>query len=194
MSHNYDKLSPSILGIGILGIGKYNSKHKFYEIWRGILKRCYCESTQKRQPTYIGCSVDEKWLNFQNFAEWCEQNYIDGFVLDKDILFKGNKIYGPDTCCFVPNEINLLFTKSNKKRGNFPIGVSYQKLRNNFRASIRKNNKQINLGDFKTPEEAFLKYKFWKESYIKDSAEEWKNIINPILYNTLINYKVEITD
>ena len=67
--------------------------------------------------SYKGVEVCEEWYNFQNFAEWCEtQKFLNAkdvkgksYQLDKDILVKGNKIYSPDTCCFVPPEINSLF-------------------------------------------------------------------------------------
>lgn len=38
-------------------------------------------------------------------------------ALDKDILNKGNKVYCPENCIFVPRRINNLFTKSNRVRG-----------------------------------------------------------------------------
>ena len=47
-----------------------------------------------------------------------------------------NKIYSPDTCIFVPNRINCAFTKSNASRGKYPIGVSFDKKSNKFRAYI----------------------------------------------------------
>lgn len=107
---------PSVFGIGYEGIGKYtfnNSPH-IRSKWKGMLERCYCEKWHIKKPSYIGCSVDERWHNFQVFAEWFEQNYKDGFELDKDILFKGNKVYSPETCCFVPSEINILFKRKSR--------------------------------------------------------------------------------
>jgi hypothetical protein len=48
--------------------------------------------------------------------------------------------------------------KRNLKTCPYP-GVSYHKCRDNYRATIRiNNNKQIHLGSFKVPEEAFLAY------------------------------------
>jgi hypothetical protein len=47
--------------------------------------------------------------------------------LDKDILHKGNKIYSPEYCIFVTQDINKLFIKCNKSRGKHPIGVGYDK-------------------------------------------------------------------
>ena len=29
----------------------------FYKTWSGMLRRCYYEDSQKRNPTYQGCSV-----------------------------------------------------------------------------------------------------------------------------------------
>lgn len=80
-----------------------------------MLERCYSARYQERKPTYKGCSVCDEWLNYQNFAKWYDDNYyeIKGEImcLDKDILVKGNKIYSPENCVFVPNYINVLFAR-----------------------------------------------------------------------------------
>lgn len=119
--------------------------------------------------------------------------------LDKDILIKNNKIYSPNTCIFVPQRINNLFTKTNKNRGNLPIGVSYYLNYNQYTAtcSIIKENERKGhktLGYFNTIEEAFNAYKNFKEKYIKQIANEYKDYIPIKLYNALLNYQVEITD
>jgi hypothetical protein len=114
--------------------------------------------------------------------------------LDKDILIKGNKIYSPDTCIFVPHEINMLFIKRNAKRGKYPIGVSYDKQKKKFEASCSINNKQKRIGRFSTAEDAFNAYKIYKEGLIKQVATIYKAKIPYELYNALINYEVEITD
>ena len=118
--------------------------------------------------------------------------------LDKDILFKGNKIYSPDTCVFVPNRINNLFTKRQNDRGEYPIGVYYHKSKFNPQCSIyadfNKKYKQKHLGTFDTPEEAFHKYKKFKEQYIKEVAEEYKDLIPTKLYEAMCKYVVEIND
>ena len=105
---------------------------------------------------------------------------MKGWCLDKDILVKGNKIYSPETCCFVPKGINLLFGKNNAKRGNYPIGVC--KFKNKFQATINIKGKTISLGHFDTPEEAFEAYKTAKEAYIKEVADEWKDRIEEDVY------------
>lgn len=180
---------------GFLGQGCYNQKEhiKTYIRWRGMLERCYCETYHKNKPSYKECSIVEEWYNFQNFAQWFNENYIEGFELDKDILVKGNKIYSPETCCFVPQEINVIFTSNDKKRGGYPVGVSLHR-EGKFQASVSINNKQKYLGLFNTPEEAFQAYKIAKENYIKEVADKWKDLIDPRVYEAMYDYKVEITD
>lgn len=192
-------------GHGCLGNSKSknNGKHKkSYLTWRSMLARCYDENFHKKEHSYESCAVCNEWEYYEKFEEWFDTFYyeIDGekTCLDKDILFKHNKIYSPDTCVFVPQTINNLFTKTNKKRGEYPIGVSYYKRYDNYTASmsVMENGikKHKTLGYFNTPEDAFQKYKLEKEKYIKDIAEKYKDKISNAVYNALINYNVEITD
>lgn len=199
----YDK---SVYGIGYLGEGKYkittldNKPTKEYDAWKGMLRRCYDQKLLLKRPTYIGCTVCEVWHNFQVFAKWYDDNYyeIDNekMCLDKDILIKGNKIYSPDTCCIVSNRINVLFTKSDSARGDLPIGVYHDNnIINKLRVCCNENKKSKSLGLFDTPEEAFyLGYKPFKENYIKQKADEYKDRIPLRLYNAMYEYQVEITD
>lgn len=191
-------LYPSVCGIGYEGVGKYSRKEHVdaYIRWRNILIRVSSNEYHEKQPTYIGCSIFEEWLNFQNFAPWFYENfkyeYMKGWELDKDILIKGNKHYSPETCCFVPKEINSLFTKRQNHRGQYPIGV--KKNCKKFSASCMIDNKDTPLGTRSTPEEAFYLYKPAKEKEIKRIADKWRGQITEKCYQAMYNYQVEITD
>lgn len=187
----------SVYGVGYLVIGIYkmseNGKDtKVYKTWAGILQRCYSDSYHKKQPTYKDCEICQEWECFQNFAAWHEENwkaYMDStWDLDKDILVKGNKIYSPSTCCFVPDKINSSFVKRQNYRGNLPIGVT--KKGKKFQVECNSNN----LGIKDTPEEAFELYKIIKEKEIKELADEYIGLISDACYQAMYNYQVEITD
>lgn len=113
-------------------------------------------------------------------------------MIDKDIIVRGNKIYGPETCCFVPVELNSMFTKSNSIRGSCPIGVHKQGTK--YVATLFVKGKQKYLGIFDTPKDAFNTYKINKEENIKRLAKGLKPLISKRLFEILINYTVEITD
>lgn len=200
----------SVFGIGYVGIGKHKTSENgesstIYRIWQRMLQRCYDKRYQERQQTYINCYVCEEWHNFQNFAEWCEENYyeIDGdrIELDKDILCKNNKIYSPETCVFVPKRINSLFTNRKRNRGECVIGVekltsgNYRPRCNVFDEEKRKY-KSIHLGVYKTEEKAFYKYKKFKENYIKQVADEYyqADLIPERLYWAMYWWEVNIDD
>ena len=163
-----------------------------------MIQRSYDDDFKEREPTYKGCEVCTEWHNFQNFAEWFEDNYykIPGEVmsLDKDVLVKGNKIYSPETCMFVPQDINILFTKCDNSRGDYPIGVSYHKQKGKYISRCNVCNKLKHLGYFDNPEEAFNAYKTAKEKYIKEVADKYKEYIPQKLYEAMYNYEVEIDD
>jgi hypothetical protein len=187
----------TVYGVGFIGYGNYNVSENLvlYDKWKGILRRCYDEKTQEKHPTYIGCSVDKRWHNFQNFAEWFYNNWkpwMSGWHLDKDILIKGNKVYSPETCCFVPAQINTLLINRKNDRGEFPLGVSFNKRDKKYAIELPKNKK--GKRNFNTVEEAFVAYKTAKESYIKEVVNEWRDKIEESVYIALNNWKIEITD
>ena len=67
-----DPYSPSVFGVGILGT-KYppsiNSRNtKEYEIWCSMLKRCYNDTYQKKNPTYMGCEVSDNFKSYEYFT------------------------------------------------------------------------------------------------------------------------------
>lgn len=188
-----------IHGVGIVGEGKYsagagtkNIHTKQYTTWYSMLRRCYDEKEHKINPCYKECKVCDEWLNLQVFGEWFDKNYIEGYQLDKDLLVKGNKIYSPETCCFIPQEINLLLVNRKRSRGKYPIGVSKDKTK--MSAHIVIKAKQYYLGNYNTAEEAFNAYKKAKELNIISIAEEYKDRISSEVYNTLLNYTININD
>lgn len=113
-----------LFGVACVDVDYAVCKTNAYVVWCDMLRRCYSEKYHKKKPTYKGCSVCDEWLLFSNFKRWFDENYIDGYCLDKDIIVKGNKVYSPDTCCFVPKCINSLLTNRKMHRGLEPIGVS----------------------------------------------------------------------
>lgn len=194
---------PNIFEVGYIGEGKYKTKFNDenstqYSHWKDVLRRCYSKEYHLKKPTYYGCSVYEEWHNFQNFAKWFDENYytVDNELMhiDKDILQKGNKIYSPETCIFVPQTINLLFVKCDKSRGEYPIGVSWITRDKVFRSYFCKNGKNVYVWSYNTSEEAFQKYKVAKEKYIKEVADEYRNKIPKKLYEAMYRYEVEIDD
>lgn len=198
---------PLIFGVGILGT-KYSSKMnknivKEYRMWRDMLQRCYDEKYKRAHPTYENTTCCKEWLLYENFYEWVhsQDNYDKWFygkrwAIDKDIIIKGNKIYSPDTCCLVPQNVNSLFLKNDKTRGDLPIGVVG--IQNGFRASCKNpfTNKNERIDICPTSEKAFKSYKSYKENIIKQVAEiEYiKGNITKRCYEAMISYEVEIDD
>ena len=197
-----DPYSPSVFGAGILGtkypINEGGIQTKEYELWCNMLRRCYSDSFKKKQPTYEGCEVGDKFKSYEYFYEWCHIQI--GFAnkdwqLDKDLLIKGNKVYNESTCVFIPKDINSLLTKSAASRGEHLIGVHWSNTNKAFVATVSKGKgKREHLGLFNTELEAFHAYKQAKECHIKEVANKWKDEIDPRAYKALMNYEVEIDD
>lgn len=198
--HIRDSSLPTTCGFGYIdkegaSIGRNMTKE--YQLWNNMINRCYNSSLAHIHPTYVDCVVSEDWRYLSKFKEWCNQQIgFDqvGWQLDKDILVKGNKVYSEDTCCFVPPEINTLFTKADRIRGKYPIGIYEDKQAGKFKVRISVEGKQKHVGRYYCEKEAFYAYKVAKEQYIKEVANKWKGQIDPRVYGALMCYEVDIDD
>ena len=189
-------MCPKIENVGYWGSTETDIKSESYLRWCDMIHRCYNEKFHQRCPQYKKCTVCKEWKNYSNFKVWYEKNKVsdESMDLDKDILFKRNAVYGPDTCCFVPHEINTLFTTCKASRGNYPIGAYKDSGSDKFISSVNFAGKNITIGSFDTPKEAFKAYKKYKEKFIKEIANRYKEKIPDKVYRAMMNWKIEITD
>jgi len=153
----------------------------FYLRWKEMLRRCYSEKEHLRSPTYKNCEVVDEWKYFSNFKLWMETKDWKGKHLDKDILVPNNKIYGPNTCIFVDKEVNLLLGKCDRRRGEYPLGVSKAIRRNKIFYQSFVSGKY--LGFFVDIMEAHRCWQIEKYNQINQVALNQNNLV---LKNALI--------
>jgi predicted nucleic acid-binding Zn-ribbon protein len=188
-----------IYGIGELDVDyAYNVDEitkKAYDHWGNMMMRCYSDAYQKRNPNYIGCTVDKRWHKFSVFLEWFKENYIDGYALDKDLLIPSNKCYSPETCCFLPPKINTMIVARHRKTNRFGKGVSITP-KGKYVAFLNRYNKTYNLGHFDTIEEAFNAYKQGKIAYVREVADAYykEGKITKEVYDALYRYEPKFKD
>ena len=172
---------------------------KEYVLWQDMLRRCFSEKCQTRQPTYKGCNVSDNFLNYSYFYDWCQEQAGFGNIddkgrywqLDKDLLFVDNKTYSEVACVFVPQEVNKFFTDCGNARGEYPVGVCFHKQKGKFQAHCAVNGKDKHLGYFNTAQEAFAVYKTLKEALCKQLALKWQSEIDPRLFEAMMNWEVK---
>lgn len=127
-----------------------------YATWRGMIQRCVDIEYKTAKPAYKDVMVWHGWQRFMDFRRWWLCNYVEGWELDKDIFSECEKIYSPSTCVFIPQWLNVFITDRN---GNgTPKGVFYEESRGKFKASVKYENKTINIGRFETAERALNAY------------------------------------
>jgi hypothetical protein len=173
MANNVRKI---LYGVGINDLPYPIKKCPYYERWRSILCRCYSKKFHNKNKSYEECFICDDWKYSSNFKKWMEGQDWEGRVLDKDILIKNNKIYGPETCIFVSIEINSLIIKTHKNR-SYPIGVYKSNTKNKFDAKISINGKGIFLGSYLDKFDAHRSWQYYRFNYVKEIALTQKNLI-----------------
>ena len=131
-----------------------------YKAWQNMLNRAYSDKIHARYPTYIGVTVCKEWHSFMAFRKWWMEHQVGGYHLDKDIL--GDSLeYSPNTCLFVPQWLNKFTNDHGAARGEWPIGVHFNKSAGRFHAQCSNplTGKREHLGLFDTPDGAYLAWR-----------------------------------
>lgn len=194
-----DRFKASVYGFGF--IGNANSNCREYDIWRKIISRCYNQNDRNYKSYGAkGITVCDRWRSFENFLNdikslsgydlWLQ--YPGKYELDKDILQinvpTNQKIYSPETCCFVDKITNLKYVTKHKKYNKFNktsqfAGVSKNSNGPSFRASIMINGNNKNHGSYMTEEAAAFMYDYVCRYYYPN--------INPNLLNNIPNMTLD---
>ena len=143
----------------------------YYSRWSNMLERCYSEKAKEYNLSYDDCYVCDSWLYFSYFKSWMISQDWKHKELDKDILIQGNKVYSPETCCFVPKIINNILARNRRVKTKSLVGVGFDKRSKRFNATCSINDKANHIGCFKTEREAHEAYKEFKYNYIAAMAE-----------------------
>ncbi len=134
-------------------VGEYHGmkKHRFYDTYRNMMKRCYTKSN----PAYKhygerGISVCEEWQDIIKFVAWADSTYIEGYTLDR-IDNAGN--YEPSNCRWVDATTQAINQRMMKNNTTGYVGV-YVARDNRWESRLTFNKVDIFLGRFNTIEEA----------------------------------------
>lgn len=142
-----------------------------YSRWISVVQRSNDPKEKARKQSYEDVYCSEKWKYFTDFSDWLHtQPYWQELFLDKDILFPGNKEYGPDTCVFVPGYINMITIISNNQKTVNPLPVGVSKTRSGT-YQARYGSKC--LGNSKTPEESHKRWQLAKADAIYEAVEKY---------------------
>lgn len=144
--------------------------HPLYMTWLNLLRRC-SDDYHLKYPAYKDVYVCEEFKSLSRFMQWSKDLYVKGYQLDKDIISRGNKEYSPNTCVFVPQEVNKFLTTSTSTRGELPIGVT--KYRQKYVAQISKGGVKNHIGVYASIYEAHKAWQLEKIEYAKELMNKY---------------------
>lgn len=180
----------------------HKGKTKEYQLWENMKFRSYYQFLKDpiRYANYKNVVVCDEWKDFQDFAKWFHEdsNYHEGWQLDKDILSPdGSPLYSPETCTFVPEEMNKALLNKSNHRGDFPVGVCLGKNGKSLLCRYLCRDKEFSIQrtfSLDEVDQAFYLYKQSKEKYMRHLATKWAGIVDNRVTDYFMNYEVNIDD
>ena len=80
----FNPLTPILFNKGVVGVGNYSSANeREYYLWTSMLERSCCSKFKAKHSTYADVTVCKEWLDFQNFAAWCNTQKLFNAKDDK---------------------------------------------------------------------------------------------------------------
>jgi len=176
-----------LYGVGLTDVeGTVASLGASYKCWRSMLTRAYSEKYKENSPCYHGVSVTQEWLVFSSFKVWFDMHYRLGFDLDKDLLGDGS-LYSPETCVFLPRQLNLFLEKKSRGR-NKPVGVRLISSGKFATQAHDESGQCCHIGVFSTESDARFAYLTFKSRVAETLAKRWAGLVDERALARLVSY------
>ena len=182
---------------------KHGLTGKTLKEYLGIVKRCNYDTIKENRKLrcrrYDGCYLHEDFDTVEKFAEWksgqpftSSVDYLgNSYQIDKDILVPGNFCYGPETCVYVPQQINGFFAFI-QGSADINVGTSFEHKTGRYKAELRAwPNGKLAFGPYGTKEEAHQKYCVEKEKHAKYLAVHFAGMVDSRVVTALNNFSVD---
>lgn len=192
-----DPYYPSVNGKGWIGKGEYVAKirgkvTKQYHVWSGMMNRCYSETskTDHWKCYREGVEVSKEFLDFQEFGKWFDDNYIEGWDLDKDVLsfIKGVNVYSHETCIFLPPRLNKLLIGNPKLLNeDLPAGVTSVNT-GGYQARLSVGTHREYLGYSLCPNKVHSLYKEAKHNFIIETLRTYRDVLPEVTFKYIVDY------
>lgn len=170
-----DFMAPTVAGVGMIGCEKIENK-LLCSKWREMI-RLVSKHPDKH-------SICEEWKNYSLFAQWAVESglYVEGWVINKDILKGRSKEFSPSTVCFVPKEISKVVSCGECSITGRMKGI----FKNNrlYHVNVIIEGKRISKY-FKVLEEAEKFLKDQKRKHLKQLIEKYRDKIPAIVLGHL---------
>jgi hypothetical protein len=144
---------------------------------------------QASHPTYAGVTLHPDWEDPQKFCDWVVAQKGWGepdWALDKDLLVPGNKIYGPDTCCFLPREVNTAILPV----AGLSIALPPNTLQTSWGCYYKGNDWSVTKRGFHSEAEARAYYKGLREGVTMSLARRYKRNLDPRAFEALSKWEL----
>lgn len=186
-------MSKLVKGVGVNDMPKGSISHKsqclpFYQTWTNLLSRTHLESFWIKQPAYRGCTMSPEWLTLSIFKEWYDENFVEGWQLDKDLLIRGNMHYSPETCRYVPKALNTFDNQSKSgttgtaERKGFNLKKPWQAFIN-----IEGSKKKKMLGYHETQAEAYHAHFVAKTEQAHILVDRYRGQVSDDVLDSILN-------
>lgn len=178
-----------LFGVGQndLGIDTHNCKSvKSYRLWQSILNRCL-KDKRGNNECYKDCKICEEWLTYSNFKKWFDEHYVEGWQIDKDLFSLDEKIYSPQTCCFLPNVLNCMFRSRTSARKDLDLPKGVYRVKDKFKSTLYTSNCTIKHS-FISVNDALEMYNKARIEKIHSLAEKYKDKLETRAYLKLLDF------
>lgn len=160
-----------------------------------MCRRCFDNSVREKQPYYETVTIDKSWTDFQNFAPWYYENWVESWELDKDLFSGENKRYSPETCCFLPQRLNGWLERIRSIKSGETLGYSFHSRDLVYNVRIRdSSNTLLHLGYFKNEKEARLTYIRAKVEQLDDLLNNYKDELSVKTFDKFVELRNELSE